>query len=315
MTATVLKFQDRLVRHRGEMVHLTDMWRAAGADDSKRPTDWLALSSAREFIDHIATVLNAEISGIVIAERGGRDPATWAHWQIGFAYAKYLSPEIHAWMNNVVRAVMDGRVLDGETSLVVSVPAAPPLLELIELTKATQRSVLETNEIAREHLEFSQRTHDTVVAIRHDVSNIAIQRYKFPDEIQAAWLCVAVETFDGRCPCCDDVVIVDDGKWNEFYEPDHWFARNKTKIKDGWPTCIECNRRLATDTAFKDSKVAAFKEFHSARDRYEKKQVRLKAELARVQEEKMDKTRCNERVMTTTEAKAFNQPSAQGKLL
>ncbi len=40
--------------------------------------------------------------------RGGPETATWAHWQIGLAYAKYLSPAFHAWCNEVVRGHMEG---------------------------------------------------------------------------------------------------------------------------------------------------------------------------------------------------------------
>jgi hypothetical protein len=79
------------------MLCLTDMWRAAGADASKRPVEWLRSAGAQEFAAYLADDLKVENSHLVIAERGGRDPATWAHWQIGMAYAKYLTPEFHAW--------------------------------------------------------------------------------------------------------------------------------------------------------------------------------------------------------------------------
>src|SRR5690606_31175446 len=37
----------------------------------------------------------------------GKGGATYAHWQIGLAYAKYLSPEFHMWCNEVVRQRME----------------------------------------------------------------------------------------------------------------------------------------------------------------------------------------------------------------
>ena len=54
----------------------------------------------------------------------GRNGATWAHWQIALAYAKYLSPDFHMWCNEVVRERMEGKS--------VSVANLPPdVLEMI----------------------------------------------------------------------------------------------------------------------------------------------------------------------------------------
>ena len=38
-----------------------------------------------------------------------------AHWQIGIAYAKYLSPEFHVWCNTVVRDRMEGKLVPAGT--------------------------------------------------------------------------------------------------------------------------------------------------------------------------------------------------------
>ena len=109
MSESRLTYNGRPIRERGEMLSLTDMWRAAGGEDSKRPSDWLALPATVEFVSHISDMDNAEISGIIQTERG-RNGGTWAHWQIGMAYAKYLSPEFHAWCNQVVRAIDDAGI-------------------------------------------------------------------------------------------------------------------------------------------------------------------------------------------------------------
>ena len=39
---------------------------------------------------------------------------TWANWQIGLVYAKYLSPPFHAWGNEVIRARMEGKLVPVE---------------------------------------------------------------------------------------------------------------------------------------------------------------------------------------------------------
>lgn len=95
------------IRHRKEMLSLTDMWKAAGAPDGHAPSDWLDLVTTKEFIGCVEASLNAGNPGI-IAKRG-KGGGTFAHWQIGLAYAPYLSPEFHMWCNEVVRERMEAR--------------------------------------------------------------------------------------------------------------------------------------------------------------------------------------------------------------
>jgi hypothetical protein len=68
------------------------MWRAAGGDLSKQPSNWLASARAREFIEF----LTPGIFGSLVHTAEGRGGGTWAHWQLAMAYAKYLSPEFQA---------------------------------------------------------------------------------------------------------------------------------------------------------------------------------------------------------------------------
>lgn len=97
-----------VVHMAGERLNLTDMWRGAGAPEGMRPDDWKKDAANRKFLDHISVVTNTPIEGIWKGTRGNGG-ATWAHWQIGLAYAKYLSPEWHAWCNSVVRERMEGK--------------------------------------------------------------------------------------------------------------------------------------------------------------------------------------------------------------
>lgn len=104
-----LVYQGIEVRRDDEFLNLTDMWRAAGSDPSKRPNDWIRYAG-REFIEFVEETKGgvAPHEGIRVV-RTGPDVATWAHWQIAFAYAKYLSPAFHAWCNEVVRSHLEGR--------------------------------------------------------------------------------------------------------------------------------------------------------------------------------------------------------------
>ena len=109
-----LVYEGTCISARNETLSLTDMWRAAGLPDTKRPADWLALSSTAEFREAVEATFDAGKSGIKTVKGsgsgGGRGGgATFAHWQIALAYAKYLSPEFHMWCNTVVRERMEGR--------------------------------------------------------------------------------------------------------------------------------------------------------------------------------------------------------------
>ncbi len=87
---------------------LTDMWKAAGADPQQAPAKWRGLPGTKAFVDHVEVTIGKSDSELFLAVNGGRSPGTWAHWQIGLAYAKYLSPEFHMWCNTVVRERMEG---------------------------------------------------------------------------------------------------------------------------------------------------------------------------------------------------------------
>jgi hypothetical protein len=93
-----LVYEGEIINSRDEMLSLTDMWRAAKSDPSKRPVEWLRSKGARAFIEVLGEMVGKshlfEISG-------GRNGLTMAHWQIALAYAKYLSPEFH--MTTVAR--------------------------------------------------------------------------------------------------------------------------------------------------------------------------------------------------------------------
>jgi hypothetical protein len=106
-----LDFNGTIIRDHAEMLCMTDMWKAAGSDASRQPSNWLASADAERFIGFLSEILIPGNSGneLVKTVRGGRNPGTWAHWQVGFAYAKYLSPEFHKWCNDVVRERMEGR--------------------------------------------------------------------------------------------------------------------------------------------------------------------------------------------------------------
>lgn len=106
--AVALAFGGVTIRNRNQQVSLTDMWKAAGNNPARKPTHWLRSEAARNFIAFVAENERVAIPQLVVVVRGDVG-CTWAHWQVAMAYAKYLSPEFHAWCNSVVREHMEAR--------------------------------------------------------------------------------------------------------------------------------------------------------------------------------------------------------------
>lgn len=135
-------FNNVVLRDEGELLCLTDMWRAAGAEDSKRPYEWLRHEGTQAFLEYLRENLNTgqDRNSLLRTERGV-DGGTWAHWQLALAYAKYLSPAFHAWCNEVVRKVMQGGSAGG---------ASPELSALVQLVRdlSERQTRLENNQAA-----------------------------------------------------------------------------------------------------------------------------------------------------------------------
>jgi hypothetical protein len=157
MSSLPLAFNGNQITVRAERISLTDMWRAAASDPSKRPVEWLRSKSATEFIAHVELMVgNSHLYETTSGKRGG----TFAHWQIALAYAKYLSPEFHAWCNVVIRERMERgslsdipTVLDNEARGVIGgivkgiihkeIAAVLPELVQAELAGARHRLVVD----------------------------------------------------------------------------------------------------------------------------------------------------------------------------
>lgn len=81
-----------------EKVSLTDMWKASGSVETQHPKFWLGNDEPKRFMNKLAENLNVTPSYLLNVKRG-KYGGTWAHWQIALAYAQYLSPEFHMFIN------------------------------------------------------------------------------------------------------------------------------------------------------------------------------------------------------------------------
>lgn len=81
---------------------LTDMWRACGSPTGKRTVDFQELETTKAVIEFMQNSKSA-IKALLKSKRGAKTGGTWATPELSIAYAKYLSPEFHAWTLGVVK--------------------------------------------------------------------------------------------------------------------------------------------------------------------------------------------------------------------
>jgi hypothetical protein len=86
--------------HIDEEMSLTELWKASGKSRGHNPTEW-ARREGTEFIANLKT--NTSVRRNLIRTERGRKGGTFAHWQIGMEYARYLSPELAAVCNQIVK--------------------------------------------------------------------------------------------------------------------------------------------------------------------------------------------------------------------
>lgn len=89
------------------MASLTDMWRAIDGKHHQRPYKWMKHEEPRNFIKSLANKVERACEDLCSTKRGGKHAGTFAHKQIAIAYAKYLSPEFHIFVNEVFMEKME----------------------------------------------------------------------------------------------------------------------------------------------------------------------------------------------------------------
>jgi hypothetical protein len=252
MVSGQLIYGDTPIRTRGEMVCLTEMWRAAGSDPSKRPVNWLASVEAKNFIRFLEESLNVRNSDLLQIEQG-RSGSTWAHWQIGLAYAKYLSPKFHAWCNTVVRSHM-------------------------QLTRIA---------VPSEMTALAQLFDQKLEPIRSDIKEIKTDLKLVVDNSNKGRKRPTVETerfhhkgicrhYYFNCPCgeCDIQIANENGFIQDTWEYHHQYGAWDNRPEATIPLAIECHQRITNDVASRRRfDQTAFPEFQNSCARMQPKQL------------------------------------------
>lgn len=156
-----LEYGGVIIREKGEMLSLTDMWKASGSPENREPYNW-ARKEGSGFIAAVVIAQNLPDSQ-VLSRRQGRNGGTFAHWQIGIAYAKYLSHEFHMWGNQAIRDKMEGTA--------GSAPAIPTeVVDQIERTNGICRMLAHKVTAIETNMRATTTALATVAAAVHSAS-------------------------------------------------------------------------------------------------------------------------------------------------
>lgn len=264
--AAALVYEGVTIRRRDEMLCLTDMWRASGEDRGRNPGEWLRSADGRRFAGDLAARLDTGVSRVIDIRRG-RNAETYAHWQVGMAYAQYLSTAFHRWCNEVVRGYMEG-----ELPPVASPAPAERGITLADLMQAfaafgrgfrgeagaaVAAAVLPVKaqvdhlggEVAGLRGEFAELRLDvagTLAAVRQAASQ---KRRHFSSDTRAELL-RAAHAAGGLCPCCRrNRVTNPDGTKALRVEFHHIGDVWDSSPDNGVPLCRDCHVRFTAAPA------------------------------------------------------------------
>jgi hypothetical protein len=231
-----LSFNGAIISDRDEKLNLTDMWRAAGSPDSKKPVVWLRTKSVRDFADHLASSPVYGDDYHLIEATAGRGGSTWAHWQVGLAYAKHLSPEFHAWANQVVRERMERRGVPNNLTPAGFVSwLTNAFTGINDRFDQSDRKVWDISQTLFGMSERLCAVEDNTRHTRKDIS--AAVKKVILQGVAAQYYC--------RCPMCQETPICDEeGNKLPKAQFDHFLAANQATADSVWAICEDCHDKL-----------------------------------------------------------------------
>ncbi|NCC41887.1 MAG: hypothetical protein EOM21_21255 [Gammaproteobacteria bacterium] len=144
--------------------------------------------------------------------------------------------------------------------------ALPP--DLIEQQRRTDHALAMLANCQRQFHDESMGRFDHIESRLESLEEHAkatSKRRNFGAPVLRQWNGVLLMRYDGKCPCCQTVRIVDQfGRPTDgAYEADHWRSPAHNKVGDGWPVCMNCNRGVLERDRL--SKQYAFQHFHDLR--------------------------------------------------
>lgn len=268
MAANSLLYQGKIIHERDEMLSLTDMWRAAGGNDSKRPADWLNQSATKEFVSYMESTASDNGSELIQALNENGTWNTWAHWQIAMAYAKYLSPEFHKWCNDVVKSHMEGRNVPIQaTSAVIAISETAYMKSMSILTGGLQ-AILEGQQKTAVRVESLEcdvgYLKNAVNGLRGEICTLSQKRRRIKDSVKSE-IANAIMKMGGKCPCCGITTVIDQNGINRFTEWDHFYQNSLATAEHVWLICKPCHAELTRGQVQRGQRQIEFNAFQAKR--------------------------------------------------
>ena len=90
------------IKFGNDLINLTNMWKACKGTKNQKPAHWLQRIDIQKFMKSLEKKLKGT-SHVPFKTIKGRNGGTYAHWQIGLAYAQYLDPFFHFWCNERIK--------------------------------------------------------------------------------------------------------------------------------------------------------------------------------------------------------------------
>ncbi len=87
-------------------MNLTEIHRASGKSSTYKPIQWIRKEGSTFLASQQEKV---PVGHLLIRSEKGRNGGTFAHWQIGMEYARYLSPDLAAVCNQIVKDFVDAK--------------------------------------------------------------------------------------------------------------------------------------------------------------------------------------------------------------
>ncbi len=197
----------------------------------------------------------------------------WTQYWLDQPHCIYLLAKSEMPIANdiTVRVVkMFDRLVRGELS-------AAPRMEIRVLEVAAQQIVApilaEQRQFHSEVLNRMDRTEGRVCTIEEKVSRIEDASSRFLDrpfalKTRRLHIAVVESEYNGMCPCCRGVRIVEGGEKLPNCNDEHFRGRQKNAPEDTWISCVDCNQNLR-DPDFHASKYGYFQSYQDARRAYQ----------------------------------------------
>lgn len=124
---------------------------AAGAF-GKRPADWLALDSAKDYIECLTEIFNCEKSSLLKTKPGRHQGGTWMHPKLAVAFARWLDVRFAVWCDLQIDGLLRGthKVYDWHRERSAAAASFKVMADVLRLARQDQGKATARHHYANE---------------------------------------------------------------------------------------------------------------------------------------------------------------------